>query len=70
MPATKPRRSGTVWQRASFCGGGECVEVAQQRDVIMLRDSKDPSGPVLRYTRAEWEAFVLGVKAGEFERPR
>lgn len=46
-----------------------CVEVAfvdgGARDV-MVRDSKDRGGPVLRFTQSEWDAFVKGVRAGEF----
>jgi hypothetical protein len=32
-----------------------------------MRDSKDPDGPVLTFTPAEWEAFTLGVQDGEFD---
>lgn len=32
----------------------------------MMRDSKDPSGPILRFTSDEWQAFVGGVNAGDF----
>lgn len=35
--------------------------------VITMRDGKNPSGPKLVFTPAEWEAFVLGVKDGEFD---
>ena len=35
--------------------------------VITMRDGKDPNGPKLVFTPAEWEAFVLGVKDGEFD---
>jgi len=35
--------------------------------VITMRDGKDPHGPKLVFTPAEWEAFVLGVKDGEFD---
>jgi hypothetical protein len=35
--------------------------------VIMLRDPKDPGGPTLVFTPAEWEAFVAGVRDGEFD---
>lgn len=34
--------------------------------LFFLRDSKDPSGPVLVFTRSEWEAFTKGVANGEF----
>lgn len=35
--------------------------------VIVMRDSKKPDGPVLYFTEAEWDAFVAGVKDGEFD---
>jgi Domain of unknown function (DUF397) len=43
------------------------VEVMFVDGRIALRDSTDPDGPVLRFTPAEWEAFVGGVRRGEFE---
>jgi hypothetical protein len=36
---------------------------------VVVRDSKDPDGPVLRFTTREWEVFLLGVHNGEFELP-
>jgi hypothetical protein len=59
------------WWKSSFSGSnGNCVEVALLDDGgVALRDSKDGgTGPVLRYTAAEWRAFVAGVEAGEFTR--
>jgi len=35
--------------------------------VITLRDPKDPDGPTLVFTPAEWDAFVAGVRDGEFD---
>jgi len=43
------------------------VEVASLGDGVALRDSKDQDGPVLRFTREEWSAFLVGAKAGEFD---
>jgi hypothetical protein len=34
---------------------------------IGLRDSKDPNGPVLRFTPDEWQAFLGGARNGEFD---
>jgi hypothetical protein len=34
---------------------------------IAVRNSRYPSGPALIYTRAEVEAFMIGVKNGEFD---
>jgi hypothetical protein len=60
------------WRKSSFSGGNDnsCVEVAHLPDGgIALRDSKDPSLAPHRFTAAEWDAFVKGVHAGEFDRP-
>ena len=58
----------TGWQRSSYSNNGTCVEVAEAPDEgRLVRDSKDPAGPVLAFTAAEWVAFVRGVKAGEFD---
>ncbi len=58
-----------VWKKSSRSGSqGQCVEVAQLPDGgRAVRDSKDPSGPVLTFTRREWEAFEGGVHEGEFD---
>ncbi|HZM78470.1 MAG TPA: DUF397 domain-containing protein [Candidatus Limnocylindrales bacterium] len=55
----KSRRSGAY--------GDNCVEVAFVDEAIAVRDSKDTSGPVLVFTRDEWDAFVAGAKDGEFD---
>jgi hypothetical protein len=57
------------WHRSSACDGADttCVEVAVRTAGVAVRDSKDPGGPELRFTAAEWDAFVRGVRAGEFD---
>jgi hypothetical protein len=45
------------------------VEVRFVGDSVPLRNSRDPDGPVLVFTAPEWDAFVAGVKLGEFDRP-
>jgi hypothetical protein len=60
------------WFKSSFSGGNSngCVEVAFLPDGgVAVRDTKDRSLPPHRYTAAEWDAFVSGVRAGEFDRP-
>ena len=60
--------TGVTWIKASAsAGNGQCVEVARLNDGIAVRDSKDPQGPILRFTVAEWTAFLHGAKAEEFE---
>jgi hypothetical protein len=48
------------------CEGGTCVEVALG-EVVFVRDSKNPDGPMLVFTRTEWTEFVNGVKMGVFD---
>jgi hypothetical protein len=58
------------WRTSSFSGNnGACVEVADLPDGgRAVRDTKDKgAGPILRFTPAEWQAFVAGVKDGEFD---
>lgn len=44
-----------------------CVEVAKRDGQVAVRDSKDKSGPVLRFSYVEWEAFLYGAKRGQFD---
>lgn len=45
-----------------------CVQVAIREEGIGVRDSKDAEKTTLYFTPDEWDAFVTGVKAGEFDR--
>lgn len=53
--------SGASWRKSSRSGGngGACVEVADNlSDVVGVRDSKDPGGPVLTFDTQAWRSFV------------
>ena len=56
-----------AWRRSSRCGSTTCVEVAKVGDEYLVRDSKNPDAAALSFTKEEWDAFVLGVNAGEFQ---
>jgi hypothetical protein len=59
-----------TWRKAqrSSADGGNCVEVADlPNGGRAVRDSKDPSGAVLKFTAAEWAAFADGMRKGEFD---
>ena len=62
--------SADTWRKSSFSGyNGDCVEVTGlTRNTIRVRDSKHPRGAVLNFTQAEWDAFIGGVRNGEFDR--
>ena len=60
------------WVRSSHSGptGGNCVEVAFLADgAVAMRNSREPDGPALIFTRAEWDAFLGGARDGEFGLP-
>jgi hypothetical protein len=61
--------SRAVWRKSSRSNGsgGDCVEVASNLPgMVAVRDSKDPHGPRLIFTPAEWDAFTAAVRDGEF----
>jgi len=57
------------WRKSTYSGLNGCVEVAFVGDQVALRDSKDRQGPVLLFSSAEWQSFLDGARAGEFELP-
>jgi hypothetical protein len=51
-----------------WTASGPGLETARHPDGgLLVRSRGDTEGPVLHYTRAEVEAFVLGVRDGEFD---
>jgi hypothetical protein len=67
-----PLLSGLVWRKARASGTGNCVQVSvgavSADEIVLVRDSKDPDGPHLRFTSREWDCFLTGVRDGEFAR--
>ncbi|MGV9990827.1 DUF397 domain-containing protein [Streptomyces sp. NPDC003374] len=57
---TEPR-----WRRSSrsMGNGGNCVEVADSGDVVHVRDSKNPDGPVVGLGAQPWRAFLTALAA-------
>lgn len=61
---------GSVQWRKSTASNpsGNCVEVAGlPGGGVAVRNSRDPQGPALVYTKAEVAAFLAGVRNGEFD---
>ncbi|NKY48534.1 DUF397 domain-containing protein [Nocardia cerradoensis] len=61
--------SAAKWFKSSRSrDGGECVEVAHlTTGAVGVRDSKNPTGPTLIFTPAEWDAFTTGLQNGRFK---
>lgn len=60
---SEPR--AVAWRKSSYSNGsgGDCLEVADGcSGVVPVRDSKDPAGPVLRFTSAAWSSFVTDLR--------
>ena len=60
---------GVTWRKAQVSNpSGDCVELARVGDSgVAVRNSRDPQGPALVYTRAEIVAFLRGAKDGDFD---
>jgi hypothetical protein len=58
--------TGAIWRKAFASGNGNCVEVAVNLPgVVAVRDSKDPAGPALTFTSADWDAFTARLRSGD-----
>jgi hypothetical protein len=58
------------WYKSTrSAANGECVEIAASPGSIVVRDSKDPQGPVLRFATESWREFIELVRAGRMDRP-
>jgi len=74
MPVSADRRDNLNWRKAKrSMNHGACAEVANgvvgERRVVAMRDSKDPEGPVLRYSGRAWQSFVAAAKRGDLNGP-
>jgi hypothetical protein len=64
-----PDFSNAVWHKSARSGDVGCVEIATVERVVGVRDSKDRQGPILVFRFDEWNAFLAGVRDGEFDLP-
>jgi len=57
------------WRKSSYSNpSGNCVELAESASgLIAMRNSREPDGGVILYTRPEMDAFIRGAKSGEFD---
>jgi len=51
------------WRKSSYSGGeGNCIEVADSGNRVLVRDTQDHTGPVLKVSPAAWKSFAEQVK--------
>ena len=63
---TESDLSRAKWQKSSHSSAnGQCVEVAHLNQAVAVRDSKNPHGSTLIFTRREWSTFIREVKGGD-----
>ncbi len=60
-----PSQAGT-WRKPGRCQNGECVEVRQHADVVLVRDSAHPDA-IVRISPGAWQMFTDAIRAGEFD---
>lgn len=62
-----PERTRRAWRKSTYSANiVECVECAEGHDDRAVRDSKDPTGPVLTCSPAQWVAFTAAISQGQF----
>jgi len=61
----EPDLSRAEWHKTTrSSANGQCVEVAHLDQAVAVRDSKNPNGPKLIFTRPEWATFICDLKDG------
>ncbi|AUY47856.1 DUF397 domain-containing protein [Streptomyces sp. CB01881] len=57
-----------TWRKATASNPNEnCVEFGQlDTTAVVVRDSKDAHGPALAFDATAWQAFVAGIRSGDF----
>lgn len=56
------------WSKSTYSSAnGQCVEVARNLSgVVAVRDSKNPEGPKLLISPAEWQIFLGRLRDRQF----
>lgn len=63
---TDSEQTQITWRKSTASSASSCVEVAFADELVLVRNSRDPLGPALSFSRQEWVAFLQGASNGEF----
>jgi hypothetical protein len=56
-----------AWRKSKYSANDvQCVEFAEDQEGCAVRDSKDPTGPVLTCSPTQWIAFTAAISRGQF----
>jgi hypothetical protein len=65
---TGPSPSPLNWRKATASQGSQgCVELAPLNEMIAVRDSKDPDGPMMVFGRHVWRHLAERAGSGELD---
>jgi len=66
-PLVIVKSNRVAWRKSSVSGSENCVEVAAAEGSVLIRNSKDPHGPMLTFSGPEWAWFLARMHKGEFD---
>jgi hypothetical protein len=55
--------SALIWRKSSFSESVNCVEVAIQEELVLIRDSKNRNGGMLSISFSAWREFLQMVRS-------
>ena len=70
IPSGTMQTPALDWHRSSLCQTGECVEISDYNNTVLMRNSTQPESGCISFTKEEFSMFVGAVKAGEFDLAR
>lgn len=56
-----------AWHKSTASSSGACVQVAVVDESVLIRDSANPNGVVLRLPPAAWSAFLAHARSTDFD---
>jgi hypothetical protein len=59
--------SKVLWRKSRRSTNGSCVELAPLTEGVAVRDSKNPDGAQLAFTRSDFRRLVVRVKANSLD---
>ena len=68
MPQVSSESDRLNWRKSRrSMNNGNCTEVATSGNVVVVRDSADRHGPVIRYSTTSWVSFLAAARAGKYD---